>query len=225
MICACCGSGRTREGVVLWKALVDEWRLAPHEAAYIDRQQGLCCEDCGSNLRSMALARAITACLGHSGPLDTLVRTESAARLRVLEVNKAGMLTQFLQLLPGLVQALYPDVDMMALPFSDGVFDLVVHSDTLEHVRHPVRGLAECRRVLRPGGFCAFTVPMIVDRLTVSREGLPPSYHGSPDNPADYLVHTEYGADAWKHVILAGFAECRIVALDYPAAQTLVGVR
>jgi SAM-dependent methyltransferase len=225
MICACCGSGRTREGLVLWKALVDEWRLAPHEAAYIDRQQGLCCTECGSNLRSMALARAIAACLGHPGPLDALVRTESAARLRVLEVNEAGMLTQFLRLLPGLVQGRYPDVDMTALPFPDGTFDLVVHSDTLEHVRYPVRGLAECRRVLRPGGFCAFTVPMVVDRLTSSREGLPPSYHGSPDNPADYLVHTEYGADAWKDVILAGFAECRIVALDYPAAQALVGVR
>jgi ubiquinone/menaquinone biosynthesis C-methylase UbiE len=114
---------------------------------------------------------------------------------------------------------------MMNLRFEDEVFDLVVHSDTLEHIPDPVRGLSQCRRVLRRGGYCAFTVPMIVDRLTMARHGLPPSYHGSSSNPADCLVHTEYGADAWKHVLLASFAECRIVSLEYPAAQALVGVR
>jgi ubiquinone/menaquinone biosynthesis C-methylase UbiE len=114
---------------------------------------------------------------------------------------------------------------MMAMSYEDQSFDLVLHSDTLEHVPEPVRGLAECRRVLKPGGFCAFTIPIIVDRLTASRAGLPPSYHGSPANPADHVVHTEYGADAWKHVLLAGFDECRICALEYPAAQALVGVR
>jgi ubiquinone/menaquinone biosynthesis C-methylase UbiE len=115
---------------------------------------------------------------------------------------------------------------MLVLPFQDRSFDLVVHSDTLEHVPHPVRGLAECHRVLKPGGFCAFTVPIIVDRLTRSREGLPTSYHGAPDTrSSDLLVHTEYGADAWKHVILAGFGECRLMAFDFPASLALVGLR
>ena len=114
---------------------------------------------------------------------------------------------------------------MMNLQFEDSSFDLIVHSDTLEHILHPVRGLSECRRVLRPGGACAFTVPLIVDRLTISRDGMPPSYHGSSANPGDCLVHTEYGADAWKHVLLAGFRECRISAIEYPTAQALVAVR
>src|SRR5262249_13313909 len=114
---------------------------------------------------------------------------------------------------------------MMALPYEDESFEWVVHSDTLEHVQHPIRALSECRRVLKPGGRCAFTVPIIVDRLTISRAGLPPSYHGSSANPTDYLVFTEYGADAWKHVLQAGFAECRISSLEYPAALALVGVR
>ena len=115
---------------------------------------------------------------------------------------------------------------MTRLPFEDRSYDLVLHSDTLEHVARPIRALSECRRVLKPGGFCVFTVPLIVDRLTISREGLPPSYHGTPSsNPADFLVHTEYGADAWKHVTLAGFRECRIFALDYPSAHALVGAR
>jgi SAM-dependent methyltransferase len=223
--CPCCGSTQLQEQPVLWKELIDEWRIADHEVAYIDRQQGLICAGCGSNLRSMALAKAVMACYGYSALFNVFVRSDAAKKLRVLEINEAGGLTPFLTGLPNHVLVRYPEIDMMNLRLEDRAFDLVVHSDTLEHVPHPVRGLSECRRVLKPGGFCAFTVPLIVDRLTRSREGLPPSYHGSPSNAADHLVHTEYGADAWKHVLLAGFAECRIVALEYPASQALVGVR
>jgi SAM-dependent methyltransferase len=205
--------------------LIDEWRLARHEVAYIDRQQGLYCTACASNLRSMALANAILKCFGHPGPFVEFVQSETAALTRVLEVNEAGALTKFFRPIPGHVLIRYPEADMMGLPFKDETFDLVVHSDTLEHVPQPIRGLSECRRVLKPGSFCAFTVPLIVDRLTLSREGMQPSYHGSPTNPGDYLVHTEYGADAWKHVVLAGFRECRIVPLEYPAALAMVGVK
>jgi len=225
MTCPCCGSTQTQERPVLWRALIDEWRLASHEVAYIDRQQGLHSTACGSNLRSMALARAVLACFAYPGPFAEFVRSEAASHARVLEVNEAGALTQFFRAVPGHVLVRYPEADMTALPFEDAAFDIVVHSDTLEHVPRPIRGLSECCRVLRPRGFCAFTVPAIVDRLTASREGLPPSYHGSPENPEDCLVHTEYGADAWKHVVLAGFSECRIIPLEYPAALALVGVR
>jgi SAM-dependent methyltransferase len=225
MRCRCCGSDQIGQRPVLWKELTDQWGLAPHEIAYIERQQGAHCQACGSNLRSMALAHALLACLGFRGVLSDFVRSDLAAPLRVLEINEAGDLTQFLRQLPRHVLVRYPEADMLNLAFPDLAFDLVVHSDTLEHVPSPIRGLAECFRVLRPGGLCAFTVPMVVDRLTLSREGLPPSYHGSPDNPGDCLVRTEYGADAWKHVFLAGFGECRLFTIEFPTAQALVGVR
>ena len=211
---------------MLSKELIDaRWRLACHEVAYIDRQQGLNCLQCGANLRCMLLAQAITNCFQYPGLFRDFVKTQGARSLQVLEVNEAGWLTQWLREVPGHRLVLYPEVDMTRLPFEERRYDLVVHSDTLEHVERPIRGLSECRRVLKPGGFCAFTVPMVVDRLTCSREGLPPSYHGAPSSPRDYLVHTEYGADAWKHVTLAGFRECRIFSLDYPSAHALVGVR
>jgi hypothetical protein len=79
--------------------------------------------------------------------------------------------------------------------------------------------------VLRTGGACAFTVPIIVGRLTRNCADRPPSYHGTVRDGEGYLVHTEFGADAWRIVFAAGFAECRIVALDPPAAHALVAVR
>jgi SAM-dependent methyltransferase len=226
MICCCCGGQDFTESTVLWKELIDEWRLGDHEVAYINRQQGLQCTQCNSSLRSLALAAAIMQCYGYSGLFQNFLKTKRAQALQILEINEAGTLSPFLAQIPGHVIKSYPEIDMMALPFSDNSFHLVVHSDTLEHVQHPIPALSECQRVLKPGGLCAFTIPIIVDRLTLSREGLPPSYHGEPNNKAaDYLAYTEYGADAWKHVIQAGFAECRIFSLEYPAALALVGVK
>ena len=42
--------------------------------------------------------------------------------------------------------------DVLRLPFRDGVADVVVAGEVLEHVRDPGRLIAEACRVLRPGG-------------------------------------------------------------------------
>ena len=52
------------------------------------------------------------------------------------------------------------------LPVPDDAFDAVVGNFVLLHLGHPDRGVAEARRVLRPGGRCAFTV---WDSATVNR--------------------------------------------------------
>jgi ubiquinone/menaquinone biosynthesis C-methylase UbiE len=46
------------------------------------------------------------------------------------------------------------------LPFEDGVFDMVLCAETLEHVRDVQLALSEIRRVLRPGGRLAVTTPL-----------------------------------------------------------------
>jgi len=67
--------------------------------------------------------------------------------------------------------------DAEALPFADASFDLVFGHAVLHHVPDVARGLAEIRRVLRPGGTVAFcgepsrygdliaTAPKLVGRL------------------------------------------------------------
>ena len=223
--CATCGHDGIVDVDVLSPALVAEWDLAPAEVAYVNRQQGRHCTRCRSTLRCMALATAILRFAGAPGTLADWVRTDAARALSVLEINEAGGVSAFLAQLPRREFALFPRVDMQALPHADGAFDLVVHSDTLEHVADPVRGLAECRRVLRAGGACVYTVPMIVGRHTRSRAGLPPSYHGTPADGAGYLVHTEFGADAWRWPLAAGFAEVRAVAVEAPAAHAFTAIR
>jgi SAM-dependent methyltransferase len=223
--CACCGATEFSRVEVLWPELVTDWRLSPDEAEYIDRREGLRCTNCSSNLRSMALAMAIVTFHGCSGTLQEFM-SGPGLRLRILEVNEAGTLTPFLGMAYGHRLVRFPDVDIHALPFPDGGFDLLVHSDTLEHVAQPIRALAECKRVLVPGAACAFTVPLIVGRLTTSREGLKPSFHNNAqERDPSLVVRTEYGADTWKQVIDAGFRECRIVTFDAPGAIALLGVR
>jgi SAM-dependent methyltransferase len=217
-----CGGTTFTERSILWDKLVAEWQLGPHERAYIDRQQGTSCTSCGANLRSIALANAIRTAVGTALTLAEFAAAPEEKNLTVLEINEAGGLSPVLRQLTGHVLAAYPGVDIHAMPYPDDSFDLVVHSDTLEHVAHPIRALEECRRVLRPGAALCFTIPTVVERLSRSRAGLPKSYHGAPDTGADdYVVHTEFGADMWTYVLRAGFSALSINAVDYPAALAL----
>jgi len=223
--CVCCGGREFQSHRILWKQLIAEWQLSAAEVESIDRQQGTSCRSCGANLRSNALALAVMRHQGFAGTFQEWVRASAAQSLRVLELNGAGNLTSFLRELPGHVETAYPETDMLAMRYPNQSFDLVLHSDTLEHVPNPVRGLRECRRILRPGGACCFTIPIVVGRQTRSRAGLRPSYHGGPDDRKDdYIVCTEYGGDAWRHVSEAGFTECRFVSAEYPAALALIAV-
>jgi SAM-dependent methyltransferase len=49
--------------------------------------------------------------------------------------------------------------DIGRLPYADATFDKVVLSEVLEHLPDDFGGLTEVRRVLRPGGLVAITVP------------------------------------------------------------------
>jgi SAM-dependent methyltransferase len=220
--CTVCGGRRFRQAQVLWPALVEGWGLSAAEADSVERQQGMSCEDCGNNLRSMALADAILSSVSAEGPLANAVLRAPLAELRVLEINPAGGLTHVLGAIPGHRMMEFPEVDLSGLRLEPGAWDLVVHSDTLEHVPDPVTGLAECRRMLAPGGHCIFTVPIVPNRMTRARAGLPPTWHGSPgDERDDLLVHTEFGADAWTLVLRAGFKRCTMHSLEFPAALAI----
>ena len=224
--CQACGHLRFIHDDVLWPDLIAAWQLAPPEVAYVNVQQGTRCERCGVNVRSQALARALLQAVGGSGTLESCIGPGGPLDRRLLEINEAGTLNPWLSRLPQHVLARYPGCDITQLPYPDGAFDLVVHSDTLEHVDDPLKGLRECRRVLGPGGACVFTVPVIIGRMTRHRRGLPPSYHGHADcREPDFLVHTEFGADVWAMAFAAGFDRCELVPFRFPAGLSIIAWR
>ncbi|MFO1219796.1 MAG: methyltransferase domain-containing protein [Burkholderiaceae bacterium] len=218
MSCSVCGASDFVDKTVLWPKLIADWQLGPEEVAYVDAQQGTCCKRCGANLRSIALARALIGFIGADLLLRELPKHAAARSLSLLELNEAGTLSPILRQMPRYTFGAYPAVDMHALPYADASFDLVVHSDTLEHVEHPVHALTECARVLKPGGALCFTVPTIVGRMSRNRRGLAKSYHGNEAaSPEDFVVHTEFGSDAWTLPLEAGFTRVEIFAVKFPA--------
>ena len=224
--CGLCGfKGRPLQHSVMWPELVAQWGLSPPWVQWMDEREGSHCAWCWASLRSGVLAAAIVAEVnrGHGSQarcLRSLFRDPRARSLAVAEINSAGNLHPALAECPGLRYSEFgrsqPGAevqDLMALSYADASFDLVVTSDTLEHVPDVDRALAEIRRVLRPGGAHVFTTPMLTDRPTRQRarieQGqivhlLPPSHHGGPD-ALDFLVFNEFGADFPDRVTSAGF--------------------
>ena len=60
---------------------------------------------------------------------------------------------------PGDVVARAVRADLLALPFPDASFDVVMASEVLEHIPADEEAIAEIARVVRPGGRVAVTVP------------------------------------------------------------------
>jgi SAM-dependent methyltransferase len=87
------------------------------------------------------------------GALSGSVRAD---RLTLADVSALALSRARARLSAAEVVELDPDAP---LPFADGEFDLVVFTETLEHVRDLQLLLSEVRRVLEPGGRLAVTTP------------------------------------------------------------------
>jgi SAM-dependent methyltransferase len=112
--------------------------------------------------------------------------------------------------------------DALCLSFRDASLGTIVSNDVFEHVPDIERCLAECTRVLSPGGRLYFSIPFYEGAKTVQRaakrggeivEFLPPQYHRNPVDPKGSLVFYEYGWDVLEACRRAGFAEA--YALGY----------
>lgn len=110
--------------------------------------------------------------------------------------------------------------DVQRLSYADASFDLVTHTEVLEHVPDDARAFAELHRVLRPGGTMLFTVPLYGGYPTIERARLrngeiehlmEPAYHIDPLRGAGILAFRDYGLDIVGRLRAAGFAEASVV--------------
>jgi len=243
--CGTCGFlGQPLHRDVLWPELVAEWGLTPQWQRWMNQREGSRCAWCGSSLRSGQLAAAIVAaanrsCGSSARSLSTLFRDPRARALTIAEINSAGNLHRYLTRCPGLrysefgsTSSSIPSEDLTCLSYPDARFDLVITSDTLEHVPDIDRALAETCRVLRTGGIHVFSVPIVWDRPTRQRAKvehgvlthlLPPSHHGAPrEGRPDFLVFNEFGSDFAARCSAAGFELELLRDADNPALVTFM---
>jgi len=91
------------------------------------------------------------------------------------------------------------------MTFENDIFDIFITQDVFEHVNHPDVAFREIARVLKPGGFHIFTVPLyrnlkVTRPRIVEKDGeiqhlLEPVYHGNPISSEGSLVTFDYGMD------------------------------
>jgi SAM-dependent methyltransferase len=110
--------------------------------------------------------------------------------------------------------------DMQQLTYADCSFDLITHTEVLEHVPDERAALSELHRVLRPGGIMIFTVPLFGPK-TKERARLvdggriehleEPVYHTDPIRAgAGILAFRDYGFDIAERLISSGFHDVAI---------------
>jgi SAM-dependent methyltransferase len=148
-------------------------------------RESMWCSHCGASTRERGFWSVL---LNHfapaAGSAADLVNEPAFRALRIAEINRLNAGHRYLVGLDNLTYAEYPDEDIQALSYADGTFDLVLTSDTLEHVPDYELALRETLRVLRPGGSHVLTVPLRPDlAATRNRSDMEAVFHGVAPGP------------------------------------------
>lgn len=208
LACSNCGyEGPSIQVEPIDEDLREAWQLSNKLTRLFNFREGSLCGSCHVNIRAQSLAKAIMLSKfgSNEATLKEWVENANKKRLRVCELNSCHNLHDTLKKIDDYEYAEYgtpSEQDIENLTYEDDSFDIVLHSETLEHVSNPGRAMQECRRVLKPGGLVIFTTPVVwlarTRRRAMISKGkiehiLPPSYHGFKTD--DYLVFYEFGYD------------------------------
>lgn len=223
----CCVCGKNSEKWIFKKIisgdLARSWKLSKKMRKKFDLRESQFCPNCGNSARTRIFAYAIMDAIPIDGVknLKDWVTKSKQLNLSVAEINSCGKLHNILSDVPNIAYSEYPPArilpriyffikrvrkeDITNLSYPDKSFDLVLHSEVLEHVPNVDKAISECRRILNPKGICLFTAPLIPKRHTKQcavfdkKTGeilhlKTPSFHGLDDR-ADNMVWWEFGHD------------------------------
>lgn len=189
------------------------------------------CQHCGASTRYRHQAEMIVATYSKRGSncFAHLAREPEFETLRIYEPGVIGPFRRYLSEHTNYQNSYYwPDValgesrdgvlcqNLEQLALQSSSIDLMISSDILEHVRRPQRAFEESFRILKPGAFHIFTVPLVwplaetsVARVDTTTDEdvhlLEPAYHSSPLDPDGSLVYTDFGLDLVAMLEQAGF--------------------
>jgi len=233
--CLVCGKFRPMllRRRVIPRRLEEVWGLSSRLADALARRESSDCSNCGAKLRARRIAAVILQNFQVGNPpapvrsIHEWTRSHEIARLKIAEINRIEGLHEVLACLPGFQASDYHpgarpgeivagirSEDLIDLTYQDDSFDLVLTSETLEHVPDLAAALEEIGRVLVPGGRHIFTVPQLPGvaqtfaRIVSRPDGTldpraPRICH--PGGDVGYPVFTEFGADLPEILRLAGF--------------------
>ena len=175
----------------------------------------------------------------HRAVGQVIDRLSLPAGARVYELSSRGALFTYLRrrwpdlyiceyfsdVPPGERKNGVPCQDIQYLRLPDASFDLVTRTEVFEHVPDNRKGFSEVYRVLKPGGYKVFSVPLSMEERTRKRAVLEaggvrhllePEYHSDRiRGRGTVLAYRTYGADIGDRLRDAGFTpELREVNSD-----------
>ncbi len=212
--------------------IVSGWKSTDRYKARLLERENCLCSFCNANYRMRAHAASVLKLLGMASSAELITVLKNDSHFHVYETAAYNIFraNAFKKLLNYEVSEYFEDAafgsyvngirneNLERLTFPDNTFDIVINSDVLEHVCDLGRALSEIRRVLKPGGFHVFTVPVdhelpqsverakIVDgRLNHLME---PIMHGDPMRREGILAFRDFGNDVLDYTSIDGF-ECK----------------
>jgi SAM-dependent methyltransferase len=218
---------RKQDAIQFYCVVCQDFRIGgiskPIDIEWIDLRSEVKCNICGHNSRARLLIDIVRRC--YPGDIKTAKAlifeyvTPLYAQLKSEAANLIGVEFGGAELEPGssfVSKGLsIQHEDMQRLSFVDAHFDLIIHSDVLEHVPDPWQGMREIYRVLKPGGKCIFACPIYTQLQHRQKAFLDengglvftgePAYHGDPLRDSGVPVFYEFGLQLLEELENIGF--------------------
>jgi SAM-dependent methyltransferase len=183
---------------------------------------GLRCGGCSAGVVQLSMGWALRESFDALDTFDVCELSAHGALSRYLRrASRSVQTSEYLpSVAPGTLHEGVRCEDVQRLTYPDASFDLVTHTEVLEHVPDDARALVELLRVLRPGGAMLFTVPMHGGPRTIERARLrdgavehllEPVHHRDPLRPEGILAFRDYGRDILDRLRAAGFVDAGIL--------------